>query len=116
MGEDVQCNQPARSSYSTRWIRKGTTQAIAGSRDQTKLKEYFANLFNDAGWEAGRTLDGLREADDFYLQEVAQAKCGTWSKGMAVLVGNAAYCPSPLSGMGTTAAVASSHILATEIV
>ncbi|PMD37643.1 FAD/NAD(P)-binding domain-containing protein [Hyaloscypha variabilis F] len=94
----------------------GTLQAIAGSRDQDKLKEHFINLFNGAGWETDRIMDGLREADDFYLQEVAQAKCKTWSKGRVVLVGDTAYCPSPLSGMGTTAAIVGSYVLAAKII
>ncbi|KAE9364308.1 hypothetical protein N431DRAFT_431189 [Stipitochalara longipes BDJ] len=96
--------------------KSGTLQNIAGSRDQEKVKKHFINLFNGAGWETDRIMKGLWESDDFYLQEVAQAKCETWSKGRVVLVGDTAYCPSPLSGMGTTAAIIGSYILAAEIV
>jgi 2-polyprenyl-6-methoxyphenol hydroxylase-like FAD-dependent oxidoreductase len=98
-------------------IDKGeNTQAIASSRDRTEQKDYFVNIWKDAGWEADRIMEGLREADDLYVQEIAQAKCKTWAKGRVVLVGDTAYCPSPLSGQGTTAAVIGSYILAAEIV
>lgn len=95
-------------------VKRDTLQAISDSRDQAKRKEHFANLFNGAGWETDRIMAGLREADDFYLQEVAQAKCKTWLKGRVVLVGDTAYCPSPLSGMGITAAVVGSYVLAAK--
>ena len=96
--------------------KSSTMQALASSRDQTKIKEHFVNLFSGAGWETERLMDGLRESDDFYLQEVAQAKCKTWSKGRVVLVGDTAYGPSPISGNGTTAAIIGSYILAAEII
>lgn len=98
-------------------IDKGEkTQAVASSRGRTEQKDYFVKIWKDAGWEADRIMQGLREADDLYVQEVAQAKCKTWAKGRVVLVGDTAYCPSPLSGQGTTAAVVGSYILAAEIV
>jgi 2-polyprenyl-6-methoxyphenol hydroxylase-like FAD-dependent oxidoreductase len=55
------------------------------------------------------------ESTDFYLQEVAQVKMDTWSKGRVVLLGDAAYCPSPISGMGTSVAIVGAYILAGEI-
>ena len=96
--------------------KSDTMQAIAGSRDQTKIKEHFVNLFNGVGWETERILHALRDSDDFYLQEMAQAKCKTWSKGRVVLVGDTAYGPSPISGNGTTAAIIGSYVLAAEII
>jgi 2-polyprenyl-6-methoxyphenol hydroxylase-like FAD-dependent oxidoreductase len=98
-------------------IDKGEkTQAVASYRDRAEQKDYFVNIWKDAGWEADRIMKGLREADDLYIQEVAQSKRNSWSKGRVVLVGDTAYCPSPLSGQGTTAAVVGSYILAAEIV
>ena len=52
---------------------------------------------------------------DFYLQEVAQVKMDKWSKGRVALLGDASYCPSPISGMGTSVAVVGAYILAGEI-
>jgi 2-polyprenyl-6-methoxyphenol hydroxylase-like FAD-dependent oxidoreductase len=38
-----------------------------------------------------------------------------WSAGRSVLLGDAAYCASPLSGMGTGMAVIGAYILAGEL-
>ena len=78
------------------------------------------SLFADAGWEADRVLAGMDEADDFYMQAVAQARIpqssdSSWSKGRVALLGDAAFCPSPISGMGTTVAITAAYILAGEI-
>ncbi|MBW0490149.1 hypothetical protein O181_029864 [Austropuccinia psidii MF-1] len=94
-----------------------TTRLIASSKTpQAQQKEYFVNLFKGEGWESDKILEGLRQSDDFYIQEIAQVKAKTWSKGRVVMVGDTAYCPSPLSGLGTTAAIIGSYVLASEIV
>ncbi|KAA1095622.1 hypothetical protein PGTUg99_011337 [Puccinia graminis f. sp. tritici] len=90
---------------------------IASSRTSTeKQKEYFINLFKGSGWESDKILEGLRTANDLYVQEIAQTKAKTWSKGRVVLVGDTAFCPSAVTGMGTTAAIAGAYVLAAEIV
>jgi 2-polyprenyl-6-methoxyphenol hydroxylase-like FAD-dependent oxidoreductase len=38
-----------------------------------------------------------------------------YSRGRVVLLGDAGYCPSPLTGMGTSLALVGSYILAGEI-
>ena len=38
-----------------------------------------------------------------------------WSKGRIALVGDAGYCPSPLSGQGTSLALVGSYMLAGEL-
>jgi 2-polyprenyl-6-methoxyphenol hydroxylase-like FAD-dependent oxidoreductase len=93
-----------------------TILAISGIRDREKQKEHFISLFKGTGWETDRIMDGLREADDLYLQETAQAKNKTLSKGRVVLVGDAGYGPSPLSGVGCTSAIIGAYVLAAEIV
>lgn len=80
-----------------------------------RQKEYWAGLFVDAGWEAPRVLHGMESADDFYMQRIAQVKMESWSNNRTVLVGDAAYCPSPISGMGVTTAMTGAYVLAGEI-
>lgn len=41
----------------------------------------------------------MNKSDDFYCQQIAQVKMDRWSKGNVVLLGDAAYCPSPISGV-----------------
>jgi 2-polyprenyl-6-methoxyphenol hydroxylase-like FAD-dependent oxidoreductase len=72
-------------------------------------------MFEDAGWQSQRVLDGMDKAGDFYMQEIAQVKMKHWSKGRVALVGDAGYCPSPISGMGTSLAIIGAYILAGEL-
>ncbi|KAK4549747.1 hypothetical protein LTR36_005048 [Oleoguttula mirabilis] len=75
-------------------------------------KEAFAEMFRDLGWETPRIIREMMKADDLYAQELAQAKMGSWVKGRVALLGDAGYCPSPVSGQGTTLAFIGAYILA----
>lgn len=78
-------------------------------------KEFWAQRFRDAGWQTDRFLEGLKTTETFYSQEVVQVRAETWHKGRVVLLGDAAYCPSPFSGMGTTGSFVGAYVLAGEI-
>ncbi|KFA49329.1 hypothetical protein S40293_04141 [Stachybotrys chartarum IBT 40293] len=80
-----------------------------------KQKEFWAARFRGAGWQTDRLLDGMLGADDVYFHEVVQVRSNTWYKGRVVLIGDAAYCPSPFSGMATTACLVGAYVLAGEI-
>ena len=60
----------------------------------------------DVEWEVPRILRELKSDRmvDFYAQEVAQVNTTNWVKGRVVLLGDAGYCPSPITGQGTTLA------------
>ena len=45
----------------------------------------------------------------------AQIDMPRWSQGRAVLVGDAAYCASPMSGQGTSIALIGAYVLAGEL-
>ncbi|KAJ3472177.1 hypothetical protein NLG97_g11218 [Lecanicillium saksenae] len=72
------------------------------------MREYFSG----AGWETDRVLRGMAEAEDFYSDALVQIKMDSWSTGRVVLVGDAGYCASPMSGMGTTLALTGACSLA----
>lgn len=78
-------------------------------------KEFWTQKFRDAGWETVRFLEGMKTTNNWYCQEVVQVQTETWHKGRVVLLGDAAYCPSPFSGMGTTASLVGAYVLAGEI-
>lgn len=84
-----------------------------GRADQQELLE---NRFAGAGWEVPRLLDAMRKATDFYFDSVGQVHLDEWSRGRVVLLGDAGYCPSPLSGLGTSLALVGAYILAGELV
>ncbi|KAI9880803.1 MAG: hypothetical protein M1830_000239 [Pleopsidium flavum] len=78
-------------------------------------KEMMHELFHDAGWEASRVLSGMDDCKDFYMTETAQVKVKHWSKGRVVLLGDSAFCPSPIAGVGTTLAIVGAYVLAGEL-
>jgi 2-polyprenyl-6-methoxyphenol hydroxylase-like FAD-dependent oxidoreductase len=80
-----------------------------------RQKEFWASRFRDAGWQVDRFIAGMQDAEFFYSQEVLQVRTDTWSRGRVVLVGDAAYCASPYSGMGTSAALVGAYVLAGEV-
>lgn len=67
------------------------------------------------GWEVPRLLASLEDAPDFYLGPIAQVKMQSWHKGRLALVGDAAYCPSPFTGQGTSLAIVGAFVLASEL-
>ena len=54
-------------------------------------------------------------ADDFYFDAFAQVHMATISQGRVTLAGDAGYCASPLSGMGTSLALVGAYVLAGEL-
>jgi 2-polyprenyl-6-methoxyphenol hydroxylase-like FAD-dependent oxidoreductase len=75
------------------------------------LKERFAG----AGWQCDALLAAAAEADDFYFDAFVQVHMPTISQGRVTLAGDAGYCASPLSGMGTTLALVGAYVLAGEL-
>jgi 2-polyprenyl-6-methoxyphenol hydroxylase-like FAD-dependent oxidoreductase len=75
------------------------------------LKEAFANV----DWEVPRLLEPMQESPDFYFDAMAQIRMLHWAKKRTVLVGDAGYAPSPLSGQGTSLAIVGAYVLAGEL-
>lgn len=86
-----------------------------GAEGIEEQKREFERLFRGAGWQEERLLKGLHTTDDFYSYVAGQVKMETWSRGRVVVLGDAGYCPSPMSGMGTTCALVGSYVLAGEL-
>lgn len=78
-------------------------------------KKLWSEKFRDAGWQTDRFLEGMEATENFYSQRVVQVRTATWYRGRVVLLGDAAYCPSPFSGMGTTSSFVGAYVLAGEI-
>ena len=84
-------------------------------RDTEQQKRILRDHLQQEGWEVPRLLELMETAPDFYFDSVSQVKMKRWSSGRSVLLGDAAYCASPLSGMGTGMAVVGAYVLAGEL-
>jgi 2-polyprenyl-6-methoxyphenol hydroxylase-like FAD-dependent oxidoreductase len=99
-------------------------RAMVGFMDDELRLDYrdteaqFAEVeqrMSDDGWVRPQLLQYMRDAPDFYFDEMAQIVMDHWSIGRVALVGDAAYCCSPLSGQGTSVALLGAYILAGEL-
>ncbi|TKV58832.1 FAD-binding monooxygenase [Nakamurella flava] len=116
-------NAPDGRSVTTRPDNVGRTRVTLSfrsddrhdelSRDEQKLM--LRDRFAGAGWRTERLLAGLDVADDLYLEDLGQIVSPTWSSGRVALLGDAAWCATPVSGMGTSLAIVGGYVLAGEL-
>jgi 2-polyprenyl-6-methoxyphenol hydroxylase-like FAD-dependent oxidoreductase len=104
--------------------RHGTTRALlsflspsaAPARTSPAAQQELLRAeFTGAGWQADRVLDGLGSAPDFYFEAISQVRSPTFASGRVGLLGDAAWCASPISGRGTTLALLGAYVLAGEL-
>lgn len=117
-------NAPGARVVMLRPDNHGTTRAFLSFRTTQRghenleveaQKSLLRRVFADAGFEAPRVLASMDAADDFYFEAIGQVKLRRWSKGRVALVGDAGYCASLVSGMGTSLALVGAYLLAGEL-
>lgn len=84
-------------------------------RDPQAARRLLADRLAGVGAFVPALLPHLWSAPDFWFDAMAQVRLGRWSTGRIVLLGDAGYAPSPLSGQGTSLALVGAHVLATEL-
>src|SRR6516162_8876075 len=84
-------------------------------RDRAQQQQALGTAYEGIGWEVPRLLEMMPAASDWYFDMAAQNDMPRWSQGRVVLVGDAAYCASPMSGQGTSIALIGAHVLAGEL-
>nr|A0A2U8U2L4.1 RecName: Full=FAD-dependent monooxygenase asL4; AltName: Full=Xenovulene A biosynthesis cluster protein L4 [Sarocladium sp. 'schorii']AFD18251.1 L4 [Sarocladium strictum]AWM95786.1 FAD-dependent monooxygenase [Sarocladium sp. 'schorii'] len=83
--------------------------------DTAEEKLGIEEFMQGCGWRTSEMIDELRKADDFYLERLGMVKLDSWHRGRVALVGEAAWCSSVLTGMGTTSCLVGAYCLAGEI-
>ncbi|MET9961771.1 FAD-dependent monooxygenase [Streptomyces sp. NPDC006326] len=81
-------------------------------RGDGALQRLVSDKLASLNWEGERLAKAARDAPDFYCDAMAQIRMDHWSRGRVALLGDAGYCPSPLSGQGTSLALVGAHVLA----
>ena len=117
-------NAPGSRVVFIRPDNEGTTRASLSFLSEPKgyerlplaeQKEILKTTFADVGWEAPRLLAELDANQDIYFDGISQVRAPRWSTGRCAMVGDSAFCPSPLSGMGTSLAIVGAYVLAGEL-
>ncbi|MFF2194126.1 FAD-dependent monooxygenase [Streptomyces sp. NPDC058157] len=83
--------------------------------DVAGQQELLTERFAGNGWQSDHLLEQMRHAPDFHFDSVGQVCMDGWSRGRVVLLGDAAYSPSSLSGMGSGLALVGAYVLAGEL-
>jgi len=111
-------------SVSLRPDRHGTTRAMlclqqpsGGEQDwpEERQRAYLHERFRDVGWEAPRVMAAMDTTDDFYFDVLRQVRMPRWTNGCVALTGDAAWCATPLAGIGSTLAVTGAYVLGQEL-
>ncbi len=83
--------------------------------DVASQRQRVADAFASSGWEFPRFIEAMLSADDFYSDLTCQVRMEAFHAGRVALVGDAAYCPSPATGQGTSLALVGAYVLAREL-
>ncbi|MCJ1396188.1 hypothetical protein MMC18_009077 [Xylographa bjoerkii] len=92
-----------------------TLRRANAAGDRLKQKEAFAELYSGLGWETPRVIEQMMKAENFYSDELVQVKLEKWSQQRVVLLGDAAWAPSPFTGQGNQLAIIGAWVLAQEM-
>ncbi|MFD9336175.1 FAD-dependent monooxygenase [Streptomyces sp. NPDC060028] len=84
-------------------------------RDIAAQQELMARRFAHVGWETPRLLRAMRTSPDFFFDSMGQVRLDSWSRGRVALLGDAGYCATPLTGLGTSLALVGAYVLAGEL-
>ncbi|PVI05385.1 FAD/NAD(P)-binding domain-containing protein, partial [Periconia macrospinosa] len=75
-------------------------------------KALIRDRFKHMGWKTLHYLDGMDDADDFYMQQTAQVRTPKWTKGRCAIIGDAAHCTM---GIGTSLAFMDAYMISGEL-
>ena len=84
-------------------------------RNRSEQQEVLRTVYAGIGWEVPRLLELMPDATNWYFDIAAQVAMESWSRDRVVLVGDAAYCASPMSGQGSSLALIGAYVLAGEL-
>jgi 2-polyprenyl-6-methoxyphenol hydroxylase-like FAD-dependent oxidoreductase len=114
---------PGSRSLHLRPDNMGTTRAMLSFMSDVKGLEDLSRddqiailrrTFADVGGDTQRVLAHLDDAP-MYFDALGQVRAPRWSSGRVALLGDAAFCPSPVGGGGSSLALIGAYVLAGEL-
>jgi 2-polyprenyl-6-methoxyphenol hydroxylase-like FAD-dependent oxidoreductase len=115
--EEVFYTEPGRMvfAYSTGPAAPAKVGMVFGSDEPSLSRDVLPDRFAGLGWQVPRFLEVLRDHQDVYFDALSQVELPRYSAGRVVLLGDAAHCPSPSAGQGTSMALVGAYLLAGEL-
>jgi 2-polyprenyl-6-methoxyphenol hydroxylase-like FAD-dependent oxidoreductase len=92
------------------WLKTAPGATLTGAQKKSLLQETFSYYAPPVD-----QIIALANPDTIFYGDLMTVQLPTWSKGRIVLLGDAAYCLSPLSGKGASMAIFGAHLLANEL-
>lgn len=84
-------------------------------RDLAAHQRMLRDVFGGEGWIVPTLVEQAIADENFYLDSVTQVHLPHWSSGRVVLLGDAAYCATLLSGSGAGLALEGAQLLGTAL-
>ncbi len=83
-------------------------------RDPAAAHRAFAERFSTEFWPTG-VVDAIGANDELRFDSLSQVRMPTWSRRRVALAGDAAHCPTLITGAGTSLAIVGAYRLAGEL-
>jgi 2-polyprenyl-6-methoxyphenol hydroxylase-like FAD-dependent oxidoreductase len=83
--------------------------------DAREQQRILTGRLAGAGWRVPALLRAMPDAPDFYFDAVCRVRVDRWWRGRVALAGDAGYCGSPLTGLGTSMSLVGAYVLAGEL-
>lgn len=112
---------PDRRQVSLRPDNQGTIRAMLAFTSQDRnfaalppdqARAQLSRVFEGAGWQTQRVVDGFETSHDVYFDYLTQIMMTRWSKGRTCVMGDAAWCVTPIGGGGSSLALIGGYVLA----
>src|SRR5262249_39754819 len=84
-------------------------------RNRVRLQQVLTDVYRGIGGGESPLVPLMARRRDFYFYAPAQTFLTHSWPGRGVLVGDAGYCASPMSGQGTSLALIGAYVLAGEL-
>jgi 2-polyprenyl-6-methoxyphenol hydroxylase-like FAD-dependent oxidoreductase len=91
------------------------TRPVPERAEQSDQRALLGRQFADVGWAGRRLAEHAQTAPDFFAEHLGQVVLPHPTRGRVALVGDAGYCPSPITGLGTSLALVGGYVLAGEL-
>jgi 2-polyprenyl-6-methoxyphenol hydroxylase-like FAD-dependent oxidoreductase len=106
---------PSESKAALSFRHRPEESVNSRGHDRTSQIALLEDRFAGVGWLTPDLLAAAHSAPDFAFDSLGKAKLERWWHGRIALIGDAAACPTPLSGLGTSVALVGAYVLAGEL-